>query len=116
MKTYMILLFSVLILPCCLGVIENDISHMIMVTHDMVHLCIGTLTLHGLDGAETAVTEDVNIMRVTVERVVMEGCGCFTLHSRTRFRGRSYSLRTRGEHSRAKTGFGRVKSVKRVEC
>eukprot|EP00092_Neocalanus_flemingeri_P000260 GFUD01000280.1.p1 GENE.GFUD01000280.1~~GFUD01000280.1.p1 ORF type:complete len:117 (+),score=22.40 GFUD01000280.1:104-454(+) len=116
MKTYMILLFSVLILPCCLGVIGNDIQQRIMETPDMVSVCIGTLTLYGLDGSETVVTEDVHSMRVTVERVVMEGCGCFTLHSRPTFMGRSYNLRTRGEHSRAETGFGRVKSVERVEC
>merc|ERR1719154_463489 len=57
------------------------------------------------------VTEDINL-RMNVDGVRVEGCGCFTLHSRKGGQGRSHFLGGEGEYNLSM----RVKSVRRVEC
>ena len=72
--------------------------------------CAGSVTLYQ-GSEETMVTEDANI-RIKVDRVKVEGCGCFFLHSRKSGRGRSYFLRGEGEWILSM----RVRSVRKVEC
>ena len=65
---------------------------------------------------ETIVTKDEEV-RVTVDKVKLEGCACFTLHSKKRgVGGKSYFLGRRGEHNADDIGWSKVKFVKRVEC
>ena len=62
---------------------------------------------------ETVVAEDVDIRpRMRVTKVLVEGCECFTLHSRTRGRGRSLFLSGNGERNVNM----RVGSVRKVAC
>ena len=61
------------------------------------------------------VTKDENV-KVTVDKVKVEGCGCFTLHSKKGGRGRSYLLGKRGEHIALDIGWSKVKSVRIAEC
>eukprot|EP00092_Neocalanus_flemingeri_P078786 GFUD01098061.1.p1 GENE.GFUD01098061.1~~GFUD01098061.1.p1 ORF type:complete len:130 (+),score=19.17 GFUD01098061.1:43-390(+) len=115
MKTYLLLFFSSMILPLNS---EHGIS-MIGETPTPVMdaVCEGSVTLYDSYGSHTVVTQDVNEMSaVVIERAILDGCGCFTLHSMTNFRGRNCFLRTTGEHSRVEIGFGRVRSVSRVDC
>ena len=76
--------------------------------------CVGSVTLY--EGSEeTVVTNNQNV-RVTIDTVKLEGCGCFRLHSRPRGRGRSYLLDRTGEYTVEDIGWSRVRSVRRVEC
>ena len=77
----------------------------------MPGICAGSVTLYN-ESEETMVTEDATNMRMNVDRAVVEGCGCFTLHTRRGGRGRSYFLGREGEH----IVNLRVRSVRRVDC
>merc|ERR1712013_297489 len=72
--------------------------------------CNGSVTLYeGIE--ETVVTKDGDIKRVNVEKAVVEGCGCFTLHEK----GKGKMIRLpRGEKTFQKNM--KVKSVKKVDC
>eukprot|EP00092_Neocalanus_flemingeri_P100249 GFUD01128026.1.p1 GENE.GFUD01128026.1~~GFUD01128026.1.p1 ORF type:complete len:150 (+),score=29.47 GFUD01128026.1:183-632(+) len=101
---HLLFIFSVYLLSNCLGNIidanEKEVE------------CKGSVTL--FEGSEeTVVTKDENV-KVTVERVMVEGCGCFTLHSKKE--GRSYFLNKRGVHTAEDIGWSKVRSVRRVEC
>merc|ERR1711942_395003 len=75
--------------------------------------CQGSVRLYNDVSEDRVVTEDVDIRpRMRVTRVVVEGCGCFTLHSRRRGRGRSLFLS--GNEDRNVNM--RVGSVRKVPC
>ena len=77
-------------------------------------MCEGSVTLY--EGSEeTVVTEYMNV-KVTVDKVVLEGCGCYSLTSRKNGRGKSYFLSRRGEHSVEDIGWSKVRSVGKVHC
>eukprot|EP00091_Calanus_sinicus_P021218 TRINITY_DN617_c1_g1_i1.p1 TRINITY_DN617_c1_g1~~TRINITY_DN617_c1_g1_i1.p1 ORF type:complete len:112 (+),score=15.15 TRINITY_DN617_c1_g1_i1:86-421(+) len=104
----LLLTLSTLLAAQCGGCSEMNsrIIHM----PEQSRLCAGSLTLYkGLE--EVMVTQDVNL-RMYVDRVKVEGCGCFTLHDRKGGRGRSYFLGGEGEYIFSM----RVRSVRRVEC
>merc|ERR1711942_280753 len=75
--------------------------------------CQGSVRLYNDVSADRVVTEGMDIRpRMRVTRVLVEGCGCFTLFSRTRGRGRSLFLSGNGERNVNM----RVGSVKKVPC
>ena len=82
MTTGLILLSTALLFPHCNGnLIDTDMKD---------GVCEGSVTLH--EGSEeTVVTEYMNV-KVTVDKVVLEGCGCYSLTSRKNGRGKSYFL------------------------
>ena len=77
--------------------------------------CKGNVVLY--EGSEeTKVTEDGDVDLV-VDKVMVEGCGCFTLHSKKEGRGKSFFLRsTDGVASPSDMGWARVRSVRKVAC
>merc|ERR1711892_1477633 len=77
--------------------------------------CQGSVTLYE-GSTETVVTKDENNLKVSVDKVKMEGCGCFRLHEKKNGRGRSFFLGRQGEYTGDETGLRKVKSVRRVEC
>ena len=107
MITHHLLLFSSLLLTLCYANIIDDATKK--------GECEGSVTLY--EGSEeTVVTEDQNV-KVTVDKVKVEGCACFTLHSKKGgVGGKSYFLGKRGEHSEDDIGWSKVKYVKKVEC
>merc|ERR1719245_318267 len=77
--------------------------------------CKGAVTLY--EGSETtSLTQDEDNIKVTVDRVKLEGCGCFTLHSRKNGRGKSFFLGQAGDFSKEEVGLTKVRSVRRVGC
>merc|ERR1719244_1001416 len=77
--------------------------------------CKGALTLY--EGSEeTIVTKDEDSIKVSADRVKMEGCGCFTLHTKKSGRGKSFFLAKSGEYSGEQLGLKKVRSVRRVSC
>ena len=112
MKTHLLLLFSVLLLPNTKG--DLPLAYIWDVPTSEPP-CFGSVILY--EGSkETVVTNDEDKVKVTVDKVRLEGCGCFTLHSLKNGRGRSYFLRRTGEHTAEEIGWSRVRSVRRVEC
>ena len=103
MKIHHLLVLSVLLIPLCkaniIDVAEKEGE------------CEGSVTLYE-GSVETVVTDDQKV-KVTVDRVKVEGCGCFTLHSKKGGKGRSYSLQE-GEHSTKCVKWNKVKSVRKV--
>merc|ERR1712072_109250 len=77
--------------------------------------CKGALTLYE-ESKETIVTKDEDSIKVSVDRVKMEGCGCFTLHSKKSGRGKSFFLGKSGEYSGEQLGLKKVRSVRGVSC
>ena len=76
--------------------------------------CKGSVTLY--EGSkETVVTKHENV-KVTIDKVKVEGCGCFKLHSRKEGKGKSFFLGRRGEFSAEDIGWRKVRSVWKVEC
>ena len=76
--------------------------------------CKGSVTLY--EGSEeTVVTKDEN-MRLTVDKMKVEGCGCWRLYNKKGGRGRSYFLTRRGEQMGEDIGWRKVRSVRKVEC
>ena len=76
-------------------------------------VCEGSVALH--KGSEhTIVTEDATNVRMNVDKVVVEGCGCFTLHTKKigKKGGNSFFLEGTGEWILNM----RVRSVRIVEC
>ena len=55
-------------------------------------------------------------VKVTVDKVMLVGCGCYSLTSRKNGRGKSYFLSRRGEHSVEDIGWSKVRSVSKVDC
>ena len=98
------------------GVNSNSVSiaqHSIGETPELSPVCQGSVTLHNDVSEDRVVNEDMDIRpRMRVTRVLVEGCGCFTLHSRTRGRGRSLFLSGNGERNVNM----RVGSVGKVSC
>merc|ERR1712083_533694 len=77
--------------------------------------CKGALTLY--EGSEeTIVTKDEDSINVSVDSVKMEGCGCFTLHTKKIGKGKSFFLGKSGEYSGEQLGLKKVRSVRRVGC
>ena len=75
--------------------------------------CQGSVPLYNDVSEDRVVTEAMDIRpRMRVTRVLVEGCGCFTLHSRTRGRGRRLFLSGNGERNVNM----RVGSVGKVAC
>ena len=75
--------------------------------------CQGSVRLYNDVSEDRVVTEDMDIRpRMRVTRVLVEGCGCFTLHSRRRGRGRNLFLAGNGERNVNM----RVGSVRKVSC
>ena len=76
--------------------------------------CEGSVILYEGD-EETVVSDYINVA-VKVDRVVLQGCGCFILNSRKNGKGKSYFLKRKGEHTAEEIGWNKVKSVRRVAC
>ena len=75
--------------------------------------CPGFVKLYSNVSEDEVVSEDVDIKpRIKVTKVLMEGCGCFSLHSRKNGRGRSFFLPRQGEFEVHMT----VGSVRKVSC
>ena len=106
MITHHLFLFSSLLLTLCYANIIDDATKK--------GECEGSVTLY--EGSEeTVVTEDQNV-KVTVDKVKVEGCGCFSLHSKKGGKGRSFFLGKRGDHSAKNVGWNKVKSIRKVSC
>jgi len=75
--------------------------------------CQGSVTLYSNVSEDEVVFEDSDIWpRMKVTKVLVEGCGCFTLHSRKKGRGKSFFLARQGEFEvNMKVG-----SVMKVSC
>ena len=76
--------------------------------------CKGSVTLYE-GSTETVVTKDENV-KVSVDKIKLEGCGCFRLHDKKNGRGRSFFLGRQGEYTGEEMGLRKVRSVRRVEC
>ena len=75
--------------------------------------CHGSVTLYNDVSEDRVVAEDMDIRpRMRVTRVLVEGCGCFTLHSRPRGRGSSHFLASNADRNVNM----RVGSVRKVIC
>ena len=55
-------------------------------------------------------------VKITVEKVVLEGCGCYSLTSMKNGKGKRYFLNRRGEHSVEDIGWTKIRSVSKVDC
>ena len=91
---------------------QMPLQQLMAVPDGMAKDCNGSVTLY--EGSEeTVVTKDEDIKpSIGVEKVVVEGCGCFTLYDRKGGRGRSFFLDREGERIMKM----RVRSVRRVKC
>merc|ERR1711892_1640840 len=76
--------------------------------------CKGSVTLYE-GSTETGVTKDENV-KVSVDKIKMEGCRCFRLHDKKKGRGRSFFLGKQGEYTGEEMGLRKVRSVRRVDC
>ena len=63
---------------------------------------------------EKVVTKDQNV-KVTVDKVKVQGCGCYQLHNKKDGKGRSYFLGG-GEKTGEDIGWRKVRSIRKVEC
>ena len=75
--------------------------------------CKGIVSLY--EGSEEIVVNKDQNVKVTVDKVKVEGCGCFQLHNKKNGKGKSYFL-GRGEHTGKDIGWKKVRSVRKVEC
>ena len=78
--------------------------------------CNGVVTLYeGSEETKVTNTTDVNL---TVDKVKLEGCGCFTLHSKKMERrgGKSFFMGRAGEYTAEDIGWSKVKSVRIADC
>merc|ERR1711915_293444 len=64
--------------------------------------CDGTVTLY--EGPKETLVKDSENVKVNIDRVKVEGCGCFRLYAKKNGRGKSYLLWKRGEHSSEEVG------------
>ena len=76
--------------------------------------CVGAVTIY--EGSnETVVTESSDV-KATLDLVMMEGCGCFTIHSKRGGRGKSFFMGRNGNYSLDDIGWSKVRSVQSVPC
>jgi hypothetical protein len=92
----------------------DDMSKRIIDSPPIDEECEGFVTLY--EGSEEmVVTEDEDIKpSVTVDKVKVEGCGCFVLFTRKGGMGKSVFLGGEGERIIKKKI--RVRSVRKVKC
>ena len=107
MTTYLLLLISALLLPFILG---NSID---VPTNKKE--CEGSVTLYEGSKEPVVVTEDGDV-KVNVDKLKLEGCGCFSIYSKKGGRGRSFFLGRTGEYSDEDIGWNKIRHVKRVTC
>ena len=83
---------------------------------EMKRECTGSVTLYEASENKTVLTRDEeNIKpRLLVERAVVEGCGCFSLHTNKKGRGKMTFLQGPGET--IMEGQLKVRSVRKVDC
>ena len=78
----------------------------------MTRECNGAVILHE-GSVKMIVTEEEDFKRrVMVDKVVLEGCGCYTAHTRRKGRGRLFYFAGAGEWKIKMT----VRSVRKVQC
>ena len=109
----MLTCWSVCLLWCVLASVTHGQVFETEVNKDE---CKGSVTLY--EGSNnTVVTEDGNVS-VTVDKVKLEGCGCFTLHSKKMERrgGKSFFMGRAGEYTAQDIGWSKVKSVRIADC
>ena len=75
--------------------------------------CKGSVTLY--EGSEEIVVNKDQNVKVTVDKVKVQGCGCYQLHNKKDGKGRSYFLGG-GEHTGEDIGWRKVRSIRKVEC
>ena len=76
--------------------------------------CEGSVTIYQ-GSNESVITENADI-KATLDLVKVEGCGCFTLHSRKGGNGRSFFLGRSGHYNSLEIGWSKVRSVRRASC
>ena len=77
-------------------------------------VCNGSVTIYK-GSNETVVTIEEDI-KATLDFVKVEGCGCFTLHSRKGGKGKSFFLGRSGNYTREEIGWSKVRSVLSAPC
>ena len=75
--------------------------------------CKGTIRLISPCGLIQDYRKDVAHINFKAAKAVLEGCGCYRLHERKNYRGRTFTVDTQGEH---KVLLRRVRSVAKVSC
>ena len=92
----------------------KEMSKQIVDSPTLEEECEGSVTLYEVS-EEMVVTEDEDIKpSVTVDKVKVEGCGCFVLFTRKGGMGKSVFLG--GEGERMMKEKIKVRSVRKIKC
>ena len=75
--------------------------------------CKGLIRLISPCGLSLEYRKDRAHINFKAAKAVLEGCGCYRLHERKNYRGKTYHVNTIGEH---KVPLKRVRSIAKVPC
>ena len=79
--------------------------------------CAGSLVIETNEGDRHTITESVTRIKIILDSVSVSGCGCYSIHSARYGRGsRRLISEIMGRMDRRDIGFGRIKSIYRIDC
>ena len=75
--------------------------------------CEGSLRLVSPCGQSHKYLEKTPHIRFKAAMAVLEGCGCYRLHERKNYRGKSFTLTKHGRHA---VTLKKVRSISKISC
>ena len=75
--------------------------------------CEGSLSLVSPCGVAHNYQENTSHIRFNAAKAVLEGCGCYRLHERKNYRGKSFTVAARGRHV---VTLRKVRSISKISC
>lgn len=78
--------------------------------------CSGSMEIETKDGNILILRESVTRTRISVERIKVHGCGCYSLHSGRYGRGSKQVVFPAQTWGQSDIGFSRIRSIFRIQC
>ena len=80
-------------------------------------VCEGSLLIEAKDGSSHNIMENIDRINISVSSVTVIGCGCFSVHRGRNGRGRrTVIFSSSGTQDSRQIGFGRIKSIYKIDC
>ena len=79
--------------------------------------CGGSLLIEAQDGSRQIIQGNVVRTNIVMRSISVNGCGCYSVHSRRNGRGSRVVLSSSsGIQNTFEIGFGRIRSIYKIDC
>ena len=97
---------------------ENKIARRFIFDAPTIYraICYGSIEIETKEGDKLIFQETVTRTRLSVERVKVYGCGCYSLHSGRHGRGSKQVVFPAQTWHKSDIGFAKIRSIFRIQC